>query len=85
MGTFCASGLSLPEYFVFPCERVPTAFRNKFPQCINKLQDCNRPGHHFINIVRSKGWSFGKSKKGWMTQDILLIYLKEHFYPLVKG
>ena len=53
MGTFCASGLSLPQYFVFPYERDPTAVRNKFPQGINKLQDCIPPSQHLVNIVLS--------------------------------
>ena len=29
------------------------------------------------------GWSFGNTKKGWMTQECFLSYLKTHFYPSV--
>ena len=84
MGTFSAAGLSLPPHFVFPYERVPTAVRNSIPQGINKLQDCICPTRHSVNLFVSKGWSYANSKKGWMTQEIFLMYLREHFYPFVK-
>ena len=78
MGTFSAAGLSLPPYFVFPYERVPTAVRNSIPQGINKLQDCICPSRHSVNLFVSKRWSYA------MTQEIFLMYLREHFYPFVK-
>ncbi len=29
-------------------------------------------------------WAYENTKKGWMTQDIFLVYLREQFYPFVN-